>query len=142
MRVKLKTTLCNVGAHPHGLAGVKIGCHAVECHDNEEEFDSFSIAQKRCPRGESWTPLQLSPDNRIALQIGYSSLFIVDCDRVKNLQDLISIVTLTEQGDCKFESHFRNEVSVNEERKFREQCEQENRRTNRMPPYVLPHPKS
>jgi hypothetical protein len=41
VRVKLRTTFNNVGAHPYGLTGVEIGCDVVECHDR----NSVTIAK-------------------------------------------------------------------------------------------------
>ncbi len=49
--------------------------------------------------------VRVSPDDGIALQIGYSSLFIIGGDAIKNFQDLIAIVTLTKERDCEVQSH-------------------------------------
>ena len=49
--------------------------------------------------------VRVSPDDGIALQIGYSSLFIIGGDAIKNFQDLIAIATLTKEGDCEVQSH-------------------------------------
>jgi len=92
--------------------------------------------------GRGCADVRLSPYDRGAIGIGYSSLLIVTCDRVKNLQNLIAVVTLTKQRDCKVESHFRNEVSVNERKKFRVPDEQEIHRIDRTQSCALPHPKS
>ena len=52
--------------------------------------------------------VRLSPDQRGAIGIGHSALLIVVYDRVKNLQDLITIVTLTEQRKSKRLSHWKS----------------------------------
>jgi hypothetical protein len=63
VRVKLRTILDNISAHPYCLLGVQIGCLSVECHKTRREskrlyvgWDCFlphPYGQDRTDRGES-----------------------------------------------------------------------------------------
>ena len=68
--------------------------------------------------GRGCAVVRLSPYDRGAIRIGYSSLLIVTCDRVKNFQNLIAIVTTAEQRNCEVQSHLKKRVSVNERKKL------------------------
>ena len=59
--------------------------------------------------GRGCAVVRVSPDDRGAVKIGYSSLLIVTCDRFKNFQNLIAIVTTAEQRNCEVGSHLKKE---------------------------------
>ena len=73
---------------------------------------SVCIVQGQGARGQPCgvPPVRVSPDDGVALQIGYNTLLRVGCNGFQNLQDLLPIVTLTEQRNSKRLSHDQKEL--------------------------------
>lgn len=104
---------------PFDLTGLEVRAHG-EREDGHQRGGELILMVGPPPdeSGRGWTVVRVSPYDRGAIGIGYSSLLIVTCDRIKNFQNLIGIVATTEQRNCEVQSHLKKRVSVSEGRKL------------------------